>query len=107
MGRDVLGKFEYQVLGAVLSGHGSAYGASVYDLIERRTGHAPSIGAIYTTLERLQEKGMVSSRWGDATAERGGRRKRLYKIEATGVQALRNTEAAFSGLSGSLIPGVA
>ena len=65
-------------------------------------GREPSIGAVYTALERLERKGMVSSQWGEATEERGGRRKRLYRVEAKGELAARRFATRFSGFGSAL-----
>lgn len=92
-----LGEFEMLVLAAILRQDGDAYGISIKQDIEERTGRSPSLGALYATLSRLEKKSLVRSRIGDATAERGGRAKRHYTIESIGqklleqsVQALRN-----------------
>jgi len=69
-------------------------GMTVRREIEERTGRNISIGAVYTTLERLQTKGYVSSLVGEPTAERGGRAKRLFRIEADGERALRASQEA-------------
>lgn len=91
MARDNLGGFEREVLSVIHRMAGSAYGAAIAEGILADTGREPSSGAIYTTLERLERKGFVSSNWGDPTAERGGRRKRHYKLEAYGAAALSTT----------------
>jgi PadR family transcriptional regulator PadR len=91
--RDVLGNFEYQVLAVLLRHPRDAYGVTIQERIRERTGHDVSAGALYTTLGRLQEKGMVESSWGEATPERGGRRKRYFKIKAAGEDAVRRSEA--------------
>jgi DNA-binding PadR family transcriptional regulator len=62
--------------------------------IEQRTGRDISIGAIYTTLQRLESKGYVSSTVGEPTAERGGRAKRMFRLEAEGRRALRASQTA-------------
>jgi PadR family transcriptional regulator, regulatory protein PadR len=87
-----LGEFEELVLLAVMKlGNNDAYGVSIADAIEGATSKRVSIGALYTTLSRLEEKGFVASRMGEATEERGGRAKKFYKIEALGEQILRET----------------
>ena len=93
MDRDTLGIFEYQVLSVLLQQPHNAYGTVIRQRIAERTGRDPSVGALYTTLDRLERKGFVTSSWGEATPERGGRRKRFYKVEASGVDVLRRTEA--------------
>ena len=70
----------------------NAYGMTVRREIEERTGRALSIGAVYATLERLQTKGYVRSFVGEPTAERGGRAKRLFRIEPEGERALRTAQ---------------
>ena len=81
MPRDVLGNFEYQILAVLQQEPSDAYGVAILERIKERTGRGVSVGALYTTLDRLEKKGFVTSWWGTATAERGGRRKRYYKIE--------------------------
>jgi len=92
-GIETLGQFEAWILTAVTClGEENAYGIKIHDEIKRLSGRLViSLGAIYTALERLEKKGMVSSRFGDATPERGGRSKRMYKIEGAGRCALNNT----------------
>jgi DNA-binding PadR family transcriptional regulator len=66
-----------------------AYGAAVCLEIERRSGRAASLSAVHTTLERLEHKGMVRSRIGDPTPQRGGKRKRHFEVSASGMRALQ------------------
>jgi len=89
-----LGKFEEIVLLAILRLHQNAYGVSIRREIETETGRTTSVGAVYTTLERLEKKGYISSRQGEATAERGGRAKRYFEIEGAGAEALNQTMIA-------------
>jgi PadR family transcriptional regulator PadR len=91
---DLLGSLEHIVLLALIRLKSNAYGMTVRREIEERTGRNISIGAVYTTLERLQAKGYVSSFVGEPTAERGGRAKRLFRIEADGEEALRASQEA-------------
>jgi DNA-binding PadR family transcriptional regulator len=86
---ELLGSLEYIVLLALARLDGSAYGLLVLREIAERTGRNLSIGAVYGTLERLEEKGYISSSTGDPTPERGGRAKRLFRIEAAGKRALQ------------------
>jgi DNA-binding PadR family transcriptional regulator len=83
-----LGGFEELVLLAVTSLRGAGYGVTIQEQLESETGQAISVGAVYATLDRLERKGYVQSRVGAATAERGGRRKRLYRATASGATAL-------------------
>jgi DNA-binding PadR family transcriptional regulator len=96
-----LGRFEEVVLLALGRLRENAYGVSIRREIADRTGRDYSIGAVYTTLDRLVDKGYVSSRLGNPTPERGGRAKRYFQIEAPGTQALnysRETVARMGGL---------
>lgn len=84
-----IGAFEELVLLAALGLDGAGYGVSIRAELEAETGESISLGAVYATLDRLERKGLVRSSVGSATAERGGRRKRVYKVSATGTAALR------------------
>jgi PadR family transcriptional regulator PadR len=86
-----LGEFEEVVLLAVAIRTGEAYGAAVTTELERQMGRAVSLGAVHSALHRLEEKGLVRSQMGGATAERGGRRKRLYTVTAYGRRALEES----------------
>lgn len=86
-----LGELEYVVLLAVARQRGAGYGVSLRAEVAERTGRSLSLGAIYSTLYRLEEKGFVSSRRGEATAERGGRAKRLFRVEGAGARTLVET----------------
>jgi PadR family transcriptional regulator, regulatory protein PadR len=87
MARNTIGPFEFDVLASLIQQPNDAYGLSLRDRLEERLGRTVSLGAVYTALERLEAKGMVGSWWTDGTPERGGRRKRLYRIEAPGEEA--------------------
>jgi PadR family transcriptional regulator PadR len=95
---DYLGEFEQIVLLALLRLRDNAYGMTIRREIEKRTGRQVSIGAVYATLDRLEEKGHVSSRQGQPTAERGGRAKRFFKIEAGGEKAMSESQRALAGM---------
>lgn len=92
--QDYLGEFEQTVLLAVLRAGENAYAVSIREAIEQRTGRNVSRGALYITLERLEEKGYLRSRLGGATAERGGRPKRFYRVQPSGVAALETSREA-------------
>ncbi len=83
----MLGEFEYLLLSAAVRLGDDAYGASIRREVEDATGRRSSIGAIYTTLDRLQKKGLVKTWMGPATPERGGRAKRMVTITPKGVRA--------------------
>jgi PadR family transcriptional regulator PadR len=84
-----LGEFEHIVLLALLRLGEDAYGMSVRVTIQELTKRDISIGAIYTTLERLEQKGYVESRLGEATSKRGGRAKKYFSVTGIGRKALR------------------
>lgn len=87
-----LGEFESLLLFAVLRlDPEEAYGARIAREIEERTGREVSAGAVYTGLERLRSRGLVSSREGEATPARGGRRKKYYRIEPEGAAQLHGS----------------
>lgn len=90
MGRQFLGEFEHHVLAALIHLGPRAYGMMIRREIEDRISRKVSIGAVYTTLTRLEEKGYVSSTEGEATPDRGNRAKRYFKIEAPGQRALED-----------------
>ena len=97
-GNDRLGRFEEIVLLALVRLRENAYGVPIRREIAERTGRDVSFGAVYTTLERLERKGYVSSRVGDPTPERGGRAKRYFRVTPAGVRALRMTRTALTNL---------
>jgi DNA-binding PadR family transcriptional regulator len=103
-----VGEFEMLVLLATLSLGNQAYPFSIARDIERRTGRKASRAAVLITLERLEDKELVSSRYGDPTPERGGRAKRFFQVKARGVQAVRESlgriETMASGLESMLKP---
>ena len=84
----MLGELEQLVILGVLHAGAGAYGVPVHDEIQRRAGRDLTLGTIYKTLTRLEEKGLVSSTIGEPTAERGGRRKRCYKVTPAGRREL-------------------
>ena len=86
-----LGEFEQHVLAALLRLRDNAYGVTIRREIAERTGRDVTIGAVYATLDRLERKGLVSSRAGEPTRERGGRAKRYFKIEGPGAKALNES----------------
>lgn len=92
--RDYLGGFETLVLLALLRLGDDAYGVTVRKEIEARAGREVSVGAVYATLDRLETKGYVTSFYGGATEERGGRSKRFFRITAEGFAAVNETQRA-------------
>jgi PadR family transcriptional regulator PadR len=95
---DALGEFEQIVLLAILRLGNEAYGVPIRQEIIDCTGRSPVPGALYTVLERLEGKGMVASRMGEATAERGGKPKRFFKVTKKGVASVTQTQRAYQRL---------
>ncbi|HLI84156.1 MAG TPA: helix-turn-helix transcriptional regulator [Bryobacteraceae bacterium] len=92
---DSLGQFEQLVLAAILALKEGAYGVSIHAKVQELAGPKDvSLGAVYVTLDRLEDKGLVASWLSDPTPERGGRSKRCYKIEALGERALEESAVA-------------
>jgi PadR family transcriptional regulator PadR len=83
----MLGEFEYLLLTAAARLGEDAYGAAMRQEIEDAIGRRCSIGALYTTLDRLEEKGFIKTWMGDPTPQRGGRPKRMVRVTAKGIQA--------------------
>ncbi len=97
-----LGEFEQFVLLALLRLQDNAYGVTICRDIARRTGRDVTLGAVYKTLGRVEDKGYVSSRIGAPTAERGGRRKKFYDLEPLGYRALAHSLDALLRMSKGL-----
>ena len=95
---DALGEFEQVVMLAILRLADDAYGVSIRNEIAECTGREVTPGALYTTLDRLEHKGLVKSVVGDPTPQRGGRAKRYYKITRTGLSAVKQSQRAFQRL---------
>jgi DNA-binding PadR family transcriptional regulator len=104
MKKDYIGELEELVLLAVNKLGENAYGAALHEALED-AGRKMAIGALYTTLSRLEEKGLISSWMGESTAERGGRAKKYFKVQAAGERALHEAESARRKLS--IEPGIA
>jgi PadR family transcriptional regulator PadR len=100
--RTYLGEFEHLVLLALLRLEDRAYGVTARREIETRANREVSIGAVYATLDRLQDKGYVKSFMGEPTAERGGRSKRFFRITAKGVTALNRTHLTLQRMTEGL-----
>jgi DNA-binding PadR family transcriptional regulator len=93
-----LGGFEELVLLALLRLGDGAFGVNVRREIESRTGRETSTGALYTTLERLENRDLISSELGDATPARGGRRRKRYALTEGGMEALRESFDAYASM---------
>src|SRR5580693_9159945 len=91
---DALGQFEQLVMTAILTLRDEAYGVTIHAKVEELARpKGVSLGAVYVTLDRLEDKGLVASWLSDPTPERGGRAKRCYQLEALGERALQESAA--------------
>lgn len=97
-----LGEFEQLLLLALLRLAGTGYGATLQDQLRDQGGRSVSLGTIYKTLFRLESKGLVTSHLGEPTPERGGRRKKHYRVTASGQQALQRALLALRRMSHGL-----
>ena len=103
-----LGEFEQVVILAILRLGEGAYGVTIREEITTCTEREPAPGALYTTLDRLEAKGLVRSRYGDATPERGGRPKRYFAVTSVGLKAVTQAQRSYQRLlEGLELPGVA
>jgi PadR family transcriptional regulator, regulatory protein PadR len=100
-----LGEFEQLVLLALMRLEPEAYGVAIRDEIEKRTGRSVALGAVYTTLLRLEDKRLVATRLGDPTPQRGGRRKKYYRPLAAGRRELVTSLEAIRSMTHGLKPG--
>jgi PadR family transcriptional regulator PadR len=99
-----LGDFEHVVLLGIVRLGPDAYGTTIRQEIERRIGRAVSIGQIYSALNRLENKGFISSHVGDPSPVRGGRAKRYFKPNARGIEVLRRSREVLSLMWDGLDP---
>jgi PadR family transcriptional regulator, regulatory protein PadR len=97
-----LGEFEHLVLLAILRLGDEAYAVPVRQELETHTGRTVARGALYTTLDRLEAKGLLRSRLGDADTTRGGRPRRYVTVTPLGVSAVRSARAAIDRLSNGI-----
>jgi DNA-binding PadR family transcriptional regulator len=98
MKRTYLGEFEEIVLLFVALLEGEAYGVNITHEIIRQTERSVRLNQVHASLQRLEEKGMVASKMGDPTHERGGRRKRIFTITAYGRQTLQDIQSLRSNI---------
>lgn len=102
-----LGEFEQVILLSILRLEDNAYGVTIRDEIKKCTGRDPAPGAVYTTLDRLEEKGLLRSAVGDPTAARGGRAKRYFTVSPTGLKAITQAQRSYQRLlKGVNLPGL-
>jgi len=106
MSQDYLGEFEQMVLLSIMRLEDDAYGLAVKDELEAVAGRSPSSGSLYTTLDRMEKKGLVESSAGEATHERGGRPRRYVRVTPEGKALLARSRstllALWDGLEGAL-----
>ena len=102
-----LGEFEQLILFSVLQLGDDACGVTIRDAIEARTGRVVSSGAIYTTLGRLEERGLVSSSEGVPPSGRPGRPRKHYALEPAGARQLLDAYAAIQAMAADLVPALA
>ena len=95
----MIGEFEYLLITAAARLGEDAYGAAIRREVEEATGKRCSIGALYTTLDRMESKGFVKTWMGDATPERGGRAKRMVRVTTKGMQEAAGFYRAITRIS--------
>lgn len=93
-----LNTLELMIVLALIHLAEDAYGVSIAQEIERRTGREVLLGSVYAALERLEKKGIVSSELGEATPERGGRAKMYFRVTAKGIREIRQIQRALQSL---------
>jgi len=99
MTRDHLGRFEHLLLLAVIRLGDDAYGMTIRRELAEHTGREISVGAIYTALSRLEDRGYVQSKLGEPTPERGGKAKRYYRVLPAGKKAVVKAQSVLLGLA--------
>lgn len=104
MADPILGEFEQLILLALVRQGAAAYGVSVCQELVDRTGRDVSLAAVYKTLERLEAKGLIAGTVGEPTAERGGRRKKHFRVLAPGQRALKTSLSAIHSMTEGLGP---
>lgn len=104
MRRSDLGEFEEVVLLSVAVHSPEAYSVVIAEELEQQTGRPVTTGAVHAALQRLENKGMVTSQMGEATAERGGRRKRIFKVTVAGSRVLHEVKEVRDNLWSRVAP---
>ncbi len=98
MGKYSIGEFEEIVMLVILILQEEAYGVAIKEEIETRLDRPVSLGAMRSALDRLEDKGMLTSKFGEVTAMRGGKRKKFFKVTSAGQTALRDVKNARENL---------
>ncbi len=104
MRRSDLGEFEEVVLLSVAVHSPQAYSVVIAEELEQQTGRTVTTGAVHAALQRLENKGMVTSHMGEATAQRGGRRKRIFKVTVAGSRMLHEVKEVRDNLWSRVAP---
>jgi PadR family transcriptional regulator len=95
---DYLGNFDLMLLLALLRLGDDAYGVTIARELEEQTNREVVVASVYATLERLQERGLVTSSLGESTPERGGRAKRYFRITKAGIREVRDARQSLMNL---------
>ena len=101
-----LGEFEHLVLLAIVQLDGDVFGIPIVDEIQRRTGRVVAPAAVYVTLRRLEQKGLLESWMSDPTGARGGKARRCVKVTRAGLASLRESRRAIDRMWQGLDPGL-
>lgn len=104
---NALGEFEQVILVAVLRLGDTAYGVTIRNEIASCTDREPAPGALYTTLDALEDQGLLESRFGDPTPQRGGRPKRYFRVSASGMAAVTRVVSAQTSRAHQELGGLA
>ena len=106
MSRESLGEFEQLVLLAILRLEGDVYGVPIVDEIQRRTGRTVAPAAVYVTLRRLEQKGLLESWMSDSTPERGGKARRCVRVTRAGLESVREARQVLDRMWKGLDPSL-
>ena len=98
MARQLLTDFELMILLAMLRLSEGVYGVPIAREIEKTSGRKALLGAVYAALERLERNGLVASKLGEPSRERGGRAKRFFRVTPRGLRAVKDTQRALVAL---------
>ena len=100
--RLTLGAFDLLIMLALMRLGDDAYGVPISRAIEKASGRVVALATLYAALTRLEQKGLIASRLGEPTAERGGRAKRFFRMTAKGLREVRDAQRAFNALSSGI-----
>jgi PadR family transcriptional regulator PadR len=100
--RESLGEFELLTMLAIVHLREEAYGTTIRDTLRSKAGRDVSVGALYATLHRLENKGLTKSHSGEPTCERGGRAKRFFEVTESGKDQVNQSLASLRGLTDAI-----